>query len=350
MSARTRKRAGRADLASGTGSGAARDMSSGTGSGELPKLASGTGSGAARDMSSGTGSGAARDMSSGTGSGELQELAPGTGSVGAHDLSAGTGSPGDAGLPAVLAQLPDADPGLAGLAPFAARLGYRFTRPALLRAALTTPSWVNEHGAAGWPSNACLEFLGDAVLGLVTADALWRRFPGLAEGTLTRLRASLVSETSLAAAARGIALGEQLFVGRGERSTGVLERDGALADALEAVLAASFLDARAAGRDPLAAARAVFMTLFGARLQALRPDDGVDPKSRLQALMQARHRRTPIYEAVGERPTGADPLWRVRITLTLPDGQVQVLATGEGGSLRLAEHAAAVAALAGLGD
>lgn len=269
-------------------------------------------------------------------------------------MAEGAGSwdaPGDApaaalGLPAVLARLPDDDPALADLAPLAARLGYGFTRPALLRAALTTPSWVNEHAGAGWPGNACLEFLGDAVLGLVTADALWQRFPGLAEGTLTRLRASLISETSLAGAARSIGLGERLFLGRGDRKSGALERDGALADALEAVLAAAFLDARAAGRDPLAAARAVFTALFGARLQGLRPEDGVDPKSRLQTLVQARHRRAPVYEVVGERPTGADPRWCVRITLTLPDGQVEVLAAGEGSSLRAAERAAAVAALA----
>ena len=252
------------------------------------------------------------------------------------------------GLPAVLAELPDADPALAELAPLAARLGHQFTRPALLRAALTSPSWVNEHPGAGWPDNACLEFLGDAVLGLVAADALWRRFPDLGEGTLTRLRASLVSEASLGAAARGVALGEHLFLGRGDLKSGVLERDGALADAVEAALAAAFLDARAAGRDPLAAAAAVFTALLGARLDAMRPEDGVDPKSRLQALVQARHRRTPVYAAVGERPRGVDPVWKVQVTLTLPDGQVQVLGEAEGSSLRAAEQAAAVAALADL--
>lgn len=274
------------------------------------------------------------------------------GSRGASELSAGTGGTGGrregVGLPAPLVTLPDDDPALAELAPLIARLGHRFVRPALLRAALTTPSWVNEHPAAGWPGNACLEFLGDAVLGLVAADALWRRFPTLGEGDLTRLRASLVSEAALGAVAREIALGERLFLGRGDLKSGVLERDGTLADAVEAAIAAAFLDARASGGDPLAAAAAVFDALLGPRLRAMRPEDGVDPKSRLQAIVQARHRRTPVYATVGERPKGSDPVWRVQVTLTLPEGQVLVLAEAEAASLRAAEQAAAVAALAEL--
>lgn len=249
------------------------------------------------------------------------------------------------GLPAVLVSLPDPVADIEALERLAGRLGYGFTRPALLRAALTLPSWVNEHPNAGWPGNACLEFLGDAVLDLVTADALWRRFPDLSEGTLTRLQASVVSEPALAAAAREAGLGEFLFVGRGDRRDGTLERAGALADTLEAVLASVFLDARADGRDPLTAAAGVVEVLLGARIAALRPDDGVDAKSRLQALMQARHRRAPIYVPVGERPTGPEPQWRVEVRLTGADGQVQVLGEGAGRNLRIAEQAAAAAAL-----
>jgi ribonuclease-3 len=312
------------------------NMAAGTGDSGM-NMASGTGD-SGMNMASGTGD-SGMNMASGTGDSGMN-MAPGTGDSAA--------SPGTRGLPSVLAALPDDDPTLVLLAPLAALTGHDFARLALLRAALTLPSWVNEHPGAGWPANACLEFLGDAVLGLVTADALWQRFPGLAEGTLTRLRASLVSEASLAAAARAIGLGDHLFVGRGDRKSGFVERDGALADALEAVLAAAFLDARASGRDPLAAAAAVFTALLGARVQALQPEDGVDPKSRLQALVQGRHRRTPVYEVVGERPKGPQPLWRVQVTLTWPDGQVQVMASGEGVSLRAAEHAAALAALATL--
>lgn len=296
-----------------------------------------------REVSRGAG-----ELSAGTGLVEgppRQELSAGTGEL--FERTAGTRTEGT-GLPAPLVTLPDDDPALAELAPLIARLGHRFVRPALLRAALTTPSWVNEHPAAGWPGNACLEFLGDAVLGLVAADALWRRFPTLGEGDLTRLRASLVSEAALGAVAREIALGERLFLGRGDLKSGVLERDGTLADAVEAAIAAAFLDARASGGDPLAAAAAVFDALLGPRLRAMRPEDGVDPKSRLQAIVQARHRRTPIYATVGERPKGSDPVWRVQVTLTLPEGQVLVLAEAEGASLRAAEQAAAVAALAEL--
>jgi ribonuclease-3 len=259
---------------------------------------------------------------------------------GRNDLPLGTGA---GGLPAVLAVLPEAEPEVVVLAE---KLGVRFTRPALLRAALTTPSWVNEHQDAGWPSNACLEFLGDAVLGLVAADALWLRFPAVTEGDLTRLRASLVSASSLAMAARAIGLGDFLYLSRSDARSRVLERDKTLADAVEAALAAAFLDARVAGGDPLAAAVAVFTALLGERLTALSPADGVDAKSALQVVLQARYRRAPVYRAIGERTGGTEPLWRVEVTLTLPEGQVMVLAEASGPSLRAAEQAAARLALA----
>ena len=275
-----------------------------------------------------------------------EELAAGTGggalSAGTGGLSAGTGG---GGLPAVLAVLPEAEPEVTALAE---RLAVRFARPALLRAALTTPSWVNEHQDAGWPSNACLEFLGDAVLGLVAADALWQRFPAVTEGDRTRLRASLVSASALATAAREIGLGEFLFLGRSDTRSRVLERDKFLADAVEAALAAAFLDARAVGADPLAAAGRVFTALLGERLAAMSPADGVDAKSRLQVLLQARHRRAPTYRVIGERPGGTEPLWRVEVALTLPEGQVMVLAEASGPSLRAAEQEAARVALAAL--
>lgn len=266
------------------------------------------------------------------------ELSAGTG-----DMAEGTG--GDLGLPAALIGLPPVGPEFAGLT---ARLGYGFRRLELLRAALTAPSSVNEPQSAGWPSNGCLEFLGDAVLDLVAADTLWRRFPALGEGALTRLRASLVSEASLAAAAREIGLGEFLVVGRSETAGGKELRDGSLADAVEAVLAAAFLDARAAGEDPLAAAGAVFEALLGARVAVMSPADGVDAKSRLQLLMQARHRRAPAYQPVSGRPAEHEGLWRVQATLTLPEGQVLVLGEGAGVSLRAAEQEAARVALLAL--
>lgn len=230
----------------------------------------------------------------------------------------------------------------ARMEPLQQRLGYTFHRPALLRVALTHPTWVNEHARSGWPSNAALEFFGDAVLSLVATEALWRRFPALPEGALTRLRASLVSEPALAAAARALGLGPILWVSH--RQAELREHDGSLADAAEAVLGAAFLDARAAAREPLAAAGAVFEALLGARLSAMSPDDGKPAKARLQEWVQARWRRPPVYVQLGER--GGDlPGFRVRAEVTGSEGQVTELAEGEGPSLRAAETAAAEAAL-----
>lgn len=252
-------------------------------------------------------------------------------------------------LPEVLRSLP----GVSGeeasqLDPLMATLGHAFAQPQLLRVALTVGSWANENRDAGWPSNACLEFFGDAVLDLVAADALWRRFPRLGEGALTRLRASLVSERSLAKAARSIDLGRWIYLGRGDEQRGARERDGTLADALEAVLGAAFLDAREAGGDPSVAAAQVFERLFGERVRSLAPEDGLDPKSRLQQLVQAERRLTPVYVAIGEPPPADDPHWRARVELRPAGKPVEVLGEGEGRSLRAAERAAARAALAAL--
>lgn len=256
------------------------------------------------------------------------------------------------GLPEVLRELPavsgsDEAPhgdGSHGLGDLIAALGHAFARPQLLRVALTVGSWANENRSAGWPSNACLEFFGDAVLDLVAADALWTTFPQLDEGSLTRLRASLVSERSLARVARSVELGRYLFVGRGDEQRGARDRDGTLADALEAVLGAVFLDARADGRDASACAAAVFRKLFGERLDTLAPEDGLDPKSRLQQLIQAERKLTPVYAAVGDTPPPDAPHWRARVELR--DGEdVEVLGEGEGRSLRAAERNAALDAL-----
>jgi ribonuclease III len=263
------------------------------------------------------------------------------------------------GLPRILESLPDpsqivhdgtepaADRSLDALSE---RLGYRFARPALLRVALTLGSWANEHPDAGWPSNASLEFFGDAVLGLVAADALWQRFPELAEGELTRLRSLLVSEQSLAAVARSLELGEYLWLGRGDLKRGGRAHSSTLADGIEAVLGAVFLDARADGRRPLRAAAEVFVRVFGERLRALAPEHGIDPKSRLQHWAQARYRITPSYVRVGDEPPPGEPHWRARVELHFADGRVDVLGEGEGRSLKRAERQAALAALERIED
>lgn len=264
--------------------------------------------------------------------------------------------PARGSLPEVLRDLPDPTlatdddtepPAPGGLPALMDALGYRFTNPALLRVALTLGSWANEHRSDGWPSNACLEFFGDAVLDLVAADALWRRFPELTEGELTRLRASLVSEASLAKAAGAIDLGSWLYLGRGDLKRGGRATRSTMADAVEAALGAVFLDARQAGAAPLPAAASVFSRLFGDRLAALTPREGLDPKSQLQQWAQSRHHVTPDYVRVGPRPPPDAPHWRARVELRFADGRVEVLGEGEGRSLKRAERAAASQALAG---
>jgi len=257
------------------------------------------------------------------------------------------------GLPAIFEDLPDRrgdpeiDAALAELEPLERRLAYRFRRPALLRAALTLTSWCNEHPGSGWPSNESLEFFGDAVLDLVAADALWNRFPEQGEGPLTRLRASLVSERALAQVARECELGEWLYLGRGDELRGGREREASLADAVEAVLGAAFLDARVAGEDPLAAAAKIFRALLGARADKLAPHHGVDAKSRLQHWAQRVHRLTPVYlTEAGEDSSPEEPQWLSRVQLQLSDGTILVLGEGEGRSMRKAQQAAASAALA----
>jgi ribonuclease III len=255
------------------------------------------------------------------------------------------------GLPSVLEQLPVATDGddvqrSGTLDELQARIGHRFARPSLLRVALTLGSWANEHPEQGWPSNACLEFFGDAVLDLLAADALWSRFPGQGEGELTRLRASIVSERCLSEIATTLELGRFLWLGRGDDKLGVRRHRGVLADALEAVLGAVFLDARARGDDPLRAAGLVFTPLFAEMIGVLRPDDGFDPKTRLQHRVQGEHRITPSYVRE-ETGTGEGNLrWRARVELRFGDGRIDVLGEGEGASLREAERAAAEASLA----
>jgi ribonuclease III len=246
-----------------------------------------------------------------------------------------------------------APPGAGGLAGLQRRVGYDFARPALLRVALTLGSWANEHADSGWPSNGCLEFFGDAVLDLLAADALWRHFPELAEGELTRLRAALVSERSLVAVALELDLGAYLYLGRGDLKRDGRAHPGTLADAVEAVLGAVFLDARQAhaegGPEPLGVAAELFDRWLGDQLRGLSPAHGIDPKSRLQHWAQGRYRITPTYVRIGEGSGAGEPKWQAQVELQFPDGTVRVLGSGEGRSLRAAEKAAAIVALHHLG-
>lgn len=259
-----------------------------------------------------------------------------------------------AGLPALddapIAGAPSA-PARPPLGRLARAVQHDFGELALLRVAVTHPGWANEHRSTGWPSNGCLEFYGDAVLDLLAADAIWRRFPDLSEGELTRLRASVVSEATLAEMARELDLGAYLYLGRGDEKSGFRNHGATLADALEAVLGAVFLDAKASGNDPFAATAVSFDAVFEGRIREMSPTDGLDPKSALQRIVQGRLRVAPRYRQVGEAPEpGQPPRWRVAVELRRRGEGTLSMGEGEGRSLQEAERAAAREALARLHD
>ncbi len=213
-------------------------------------------------------------------------------------------------------------------------LGHHFRREDLLDQALT-------HRSAGGPNNERLEFLGDALIGFVVAEALVGRLPEADEGTLSRMRAALVKRESLAELARGLAFGDHLHLGAGELRTGGHNRDSILADALEAVLGAVYLDAG------FEAARAVAMGLFRNPLEEVSAAPaGKDPKTRLQELLQARRRPIPEYQVVSVG--GSQHAQSFRVSCLLPDQGT--LTQGEGSSRRRAEQAAAEAMLARLSN
>ena len=209
------------------------------------------------------------------------------------------------------------------------RIGHDFADPSLLAQALT-------HRSAGTPHNERLEFLGDGVVNLLAAEALYQRWPSADEGVLTRARAELVREASLATIARQLELGDRLTLGPGELKSGGFRRDSILADALEAVVAAIYLDA---GYE---ACRGVVLPWFEHALAALphgRPEK--DAKTRLQEWLQARQRPLPAYELVSESGEDHAKVFVSRCTLNEP----AVSADGQGTSRRLAEQAAAAAVL-----
>ncbi len=215
---------------------------------------------------------------------------------------------------------------------FAARLGYAFGDRALLDQALT-------HRSAGAPHNERLEFLGDALLGLVIADELVRLRPHADEGELTRLRASLVRRETLAELARELALGDCLRLGGGELKSGGYRRDSVLANGFEAVLGAAYLD------GGFARVRDLVLRLYAARLDGL-PEKGPpkDPKTRLQEYLQGRGLPLPDYEVVAIEGEAHERRFSVVCRIDGLDAPVP----GAGVSRRKAEQASAARALARL--
>lgn len=208
-------------------------------------------------------------------------------------------------------------------------LGHRFGNAELLRQALT-------HRSHSSPNNERLEFLGDAVLNCVVASLLYQRFTGLREGDLSRQRANLVRQEALAQVAQRLALGDHLRLGEGELKSGGYQRPSILADALEAVIGAIYLDA---GFD---AARMVIERLLQPLLEQLDPrDSGKDPKTALQELLQAQRQPLPQYALLGTR--GEAHAQEFEIECAIPSLSIRAL--GGGSSRRAAEQAAAREAL-----
>ena len=192
------------------------------------------------------------------------------------------------------------------------------------------------HRSADGANNERLEFLGDAVLGMVTAQYLYERFGEADEGALSRLRARVVNGESLAQLAAGLALGDLLALGQGELKTGGFRRESILADALEALCGALYLDAG------LAAARIAVLRLLAPALQSLTlPAELKDPKTRLQELLQARGLPLPRYSV----DSVAGELHAQVFRVTCEVEPMAARATADGSSRRRAEQAAAASIL-----
>ena len=219
-------------------------------------------------------------------------------------------------------------------------LGVRFRDAGLLRLALVHSSYLNENPGEYAESNERLEFLGDAVLGMVVAEELYGVNPGWSEGRLTQARAALVQEGTLAEAARDIGLGAMLLMGRGEEAGGGRERASNLSAGLEAVIGAVFLD------QGYEVTRAVVLRVLGERLSSLgEPEMSANPKSALQEAVQAEGLPSPTYRIVHEEGADHDRLFVAEVTV----GD-EVAGRGEGKRKSLAEQAAAVEALRGRGS
>lgn len=212
-------------------------------------------------------------------------------------------------------------------------IGYRFSNITLLQNALTHSSYANECWHDSLKSNERLEFLGDSILGMVVAEYLYRNFPSRTEGELTKMRADMVCEKALARVADQLKLGSYLLLGHGEEQTGGRERASILADAVESVIAACFLD------GGMVAAKS-FIDRFVLRDVPVTKLQNVDYKTQLQELVQQKKNQVLSYDLIGE--SGPDHDKRFEVALTLNG---KVVGTGSGSSKKRAEQAAAAVAI-----
>ena len=217
------------------------------------------------------------------------------------------------------------------------RIGYRFREVALLKQAMTHSSFTNEQKIRKTQNYERLEFLGDAVLELVSSEFLFRGNPKMSEGELTKTRASMVCEPSLAFCARDLELGKFMLLGKGEENPGGRSRDSIVSDAMEAVIGAIYLDG---GMEPAKAFidRFVLSDLEDKQLF-------YDSKSNLQELIQGKLKKAFSYELLEESGPEHDKLFRVSVNM-----EGETLGTGEGKTKKMAEQQAAYKALLLLRD
>ena len=208
-------------------------------------------------------------------------------------------------------------------------IGYTFHDPSLLETALTHTSYANEVYQDGLRSYERLEFLGDSILGFTAADYLLSAFPQLHEGDLSKLRADLVCETSLAQTARKLNLGQYLRLGRGEEACGGREKPSIIADVVESVIAAIYLDGGLA-----AAQRFIYAFVLVDTRQRIRLN--TDWKTKLQELIQRKKDQSLVYELTGETGPDHDKTFSVRVLLNGSE-----VGQGTGTSKKRAEQAAA---------
>ena len=214
-------------------------------------------------------------------------------------------------------------------------LGISFSDPSLLEQALVHSSYINENPSFTLASNERLEFLGDAVLGLVIAEKLYQEFPRFTEGEMTKLRAALGCRDTLARMAGVIGLGDYLNFGRGEETSGGRNKPANLAGALEAMIAAIFLD------KGLATTRDFILRLFSKELlKVVHHGAIIDYKSQLQELIQARQQTAPTYSVIGAIGPAHDKVFTVEVRA----GET-LLGRGSGKSKKVAETEAACSAL-----
>ena len=215
-------------------------------------------------------------------------------------------------------------------------IGYRFQNIQLLQNALTHSSYANERWHNSLLSNERLEFLGDSVLGMLVAEYLYRNFPNRPEGELTRMRADMVCEQTLAAAANRIGLGTHLLLGHGEEQGGGRNRNSILADAMESVIAACFLD------GGMEAALKVVQQFILVEVPVTKLHNA-DYKTKLQELVQQKKNQVLSYALVGESGPDHDKSFQVEVSLN-----GKVVGKGTGSSKKRAEQDAARCAMESL--